>query len=334
MFANAVASLDIVAKFSHVWWLYGLSLSSAGAGAFLCYLQLRPFGERSLRDFLAFVFPKRVIFHRSARLDLWFLLLRRLTLPFIIAPFIFSSATLAAWIAGKLTLAFGPPVPMQPTFASAAGLTLSLLLLNDFGYFVSHYLQHRLPLLWEFHKVHHAAPVLIPPTAWRIHPIDEIGRGLWIALSSAVTGSIFLYLYPAGVAEVTVVGMDAYFISELLVCHSLRHSHLPLRFGYILESVFISPAMHQLHHSIDPRYYDKNFGFLFAVWDRLLGTLILPDADTAYELGLSDGEHLAYDSVWAFYTLPVVNLFRRYGAPIGRRRMAGPASAPNATTAE
>jgi sterol desaturase/sphingolipid hydroxylase (fatty acid hydroxylase superfamily) len=320
MFADAVASLSIVAKFSHVWWLYGLSLSSAGAGAFLYYRQLTPRGEGSFGNFLACVFPKRVIFHRSARLDLWFLLVRRLTLPFIIAPFIFSSATLAAWIAGKLTLAFGPPILMLPSVAAAAGLTLSLLVVTDLGYFVSHYLQHRIPLLWEFHKVHHAAPVLIPPTAWRIHPIDEIGRGFWIALSSAVTGSIFLYLYPAGVAEVTVAGIDAYFLAELLVCHSLRHSHLPLRFGRIVESVIISPAMHQLHHSTDARHCDKNFGFLFAVWDRLLGTLTLPDADTAYELGLSGGEHLAYDSVWAFYSLPFKNLFRRYFARAFRLR--------------
>lgn len=314
MIANTVASLNIITKFSQVWWLYGLSLLSAGIGAFLCYRQITARGEGSLGDFLAFVFPKRVIFHRSARLDLWFLLVRRLTRPFIIAPFIFSSATFAAWIASKLTLAFGPLTPMQPGFAAAAGLTLSLLVVSDFGFFVAHYLQHRVPLLWEFHKVHHAAPVLIPPTAWRTHPIDEIGRGFWVALSNAVLGSIFLYLFPAGVAEVTVAGMDAYFLSEILICNNLRHSHLPLRFGRILESVVISPAMHQLHHSTDQRHYAKNFGFLFTVWDRLLGTLILPDANTAYEFGLSEGEHLAYDSVWAFYSLPFTNLFRGYFA--------------------
>jgi sterol desaturase/sphingolipid hydroxylase (fatty acid hydroxylase superfamily) len=321
MIADAVASLNIVAKFSHVWWLYALSLSSTGAGAFLCYLQQRRRGERSIGDFLGFVFPKRVIFHRSARLDLWFLLVRRLTFPFIVAPFTLSSAIFAAWVAGELTLAFGPPMPMEPSFTAAAALTLSLLLGTDFGYFVCHYLQHRIPLLWEFHKVHHAAPVLIPPTVRRLHPIDDISRGLFITLSSGLIGSIFLYLYPTGgVAEVTVAGMDAYFISELLVCHHLRHSHLSLRFGDILESIFISPAMHQLHHSTDPRHYGKNFGFLFAFWDRLLGTLIRSDSKTTYEFGLSGDEHLAYDSVWAFYSLPFIGLFRRYFARWGHLR--------------
>jgi sterol desaturase/sphingolipid hydroxylase (fatty acid hydroxylase superfamily) len=312
MFANVIASLNIIAKFSHVWWLYGLSLSSTGAGALLCYFQRRPRGERSIGDFLGFVFPKRVILHRSARLDVYFVVLRRLASPFIVAPFVFSSATLAAWIARQYTLAFGPATPMQPSLAAAVELTLALLVVTDFGYFASHYLQHRISVLWEFHKLHHAAPVLVPPTVARLHPVDDIGRGLCVGLSGAITSSIFLYLYPSGVTEVTVAGMDAFFVAQLLNCHHLRHSHLSLQFGHILESLFISPAMHQIHHSTDPRHYGKNFGALFSIWDRLLGTLVLSDGETTYEFGLSGNEHDAYDSVWKFYSLPFTTLCRRH----------------------
>ena len=307
----AAYSGEIVARFSHVWWLYALSFISTAVGALLCYVQLRPHRLRSFRDLAGFVFPKRVLLHRSVRLDLWFLLVRRLTSPWIVAPFLLSSAAAAHWIAIQLTLLFGPPAPMTPSLAAAIGLTLLVLVASDFAIFISHFLQHRIPVLWEFHKVHHAAPVLIPATVLRIHPIDEIGRGLCISLCNAAVGSVFLYFYPAGVEEVAVVGLDAYFVLDLLIFNQLRHSHLPLRFGGLLESVFISPALHQLHHSVDPRHHGKNYGFTFAIWDRLLGTLVRPDNDTVYELGLSDGEHLAYDSVWAFYTLPFVRLCRR-----------------------
>jgi hypothetical protein len=91
----------------------------------------------------------------------------------------------------------------------------------------------------------------------------------------------------------------------------LRHSHLPLRFCAGLERMLVSPAMHQLHHSVDPRHHDKNFGLAFAIWDRLLGTLMLPDKELIGELGLSNGEGQVYNSVWTLYVLPFVKLFRR-----------------------
>jgi sterol desaturase/sphingolipid hydroxylase (fatty acid hydroxylase superfamily) len=247
-------------------------------GAF-CYRQERPRPERSVPDFLAYVFPKRVMFHPSARLDLYFVVVRWLTRPVLIAPFLFSSAVLGHWIAGELARVFGPSGSMPPPLASRILLTVAVVVSSDLGIFCAHYLQHRVPALWEFHKVHHAAEVLIPPTVLRIHPVDDIGRSLSIGLCIAVASSFFLYLYPAGIAEVGVAGVKAYLVLELLIFSQLRHSHLPLRFGAGLERVLVSPAMHQLHHSIEPRHHDRNFGLAFAIWDRLLGTLMLPDTE-------------------------------------------------------
>jgi sterol desaturase/sphingolipid hydroxylase (fatty acid hydroxylase superfamily) len=314
MLSDMVATIPaaLATKVAQVWYVYALMVVSMGVGACICYLQQRSRGERSILDFLAFVFPKRVMFHPSARLDLWFVLVRWLTRPILITPFLFSSATLGHWIADELTSAIGPlGSTVPPPFASRVLLTIAVLVSSDLGIFCAHCLQHRVPVLWEFHKVHHTAEVLIPPTVLRIHPVDEIGRFLWIALCNAVAGSVFLYVYPAGIAEVAIAGIDAYVVLDVLMFNQLRHSHLPLRFGTRLERVLVSPAMHQLHHSVDPRHYDKNFGFTLAIWDRLLGTLMLPDNEPIRELGLSNGEGLAYNSLWALYALPFVKLFRR-----------------------
>ena len=250
------------------------------------------------------------------------MLFRSLIEPFAVAPFVFTAAALGAWIAGHLTAAFGPPMPMTPSVAPGVVLALLLLIANDFAYFLAHYLEHRIPLLWEFHKVHHSAPVLIPPTALRLHPVDEIGQKLFVALSTAAVSGAFLYLYPVGVTEVTVAGLNAYFLSRLLIFYKLRHSHLPLRFSPLLEAMVISPAMHQLHHSNNPRHYDRNFGLQFAIWDRMFGTLMLSDAEPISELGLSNGEHLAYNGLLALYCLPFVKVFRRYAASAMGRAVA------------
>ena len=328
MFWQMISTLAVAvgARIARVWYLYALMVLSTAIGAFLCYLQQRPPRQRSLRDFLAFVFPRPVMTHPSVRLDLWFVVIRWLTRPILIAPFLFSSALLAHWCAAEATRFFGHVgAAAEPRFAARVLMTIAVLVSSDLGIFCAHYLQHRVPVLWEFHKVHHAAEVLTPPTVLRNHPVDEIARFLWIGLCNALVGSVFLYLYPAGIAEVTIAGIEAYLVLDLLIFNQLRHSHLPLRFGAVLEGVLISPAMHQLHHSVDPRHYDKNFGFTFAIWDRLLGTLMLPGQEPLGALGLGNGESQAYDSVWALYTLPFVKLARR------RRSMAGPAG-PVAST--
>ena len=53
-------------------------------------------------------------------------------------------------------------------------VTIRLLLLLDIGHYISHYIQHKVPFFWEFHKVHHAAEVLTPVTAFRAHPVESI----------------------------------------------------------------------------------------------------------------------------------------------------------------
>ena len=54
----------------------------------------------------------------------------------------------------------------------------------------------------------------------------------------------------------------------------------------------------------------------------MFGTLMLPDAEPISEIGLSNGEHLAYNGVWALYALPFVKVFRRYAAPSTERTVA------------
>ena len=69
-------------------------------------------------------------------------------------------------------LAFGP--------LAAAALLAALFVARDFGVFAAHALQHRVPLLWAFHKVHHTTTALTPLSALRAHPVDDVfgARGL------------------------------------------------------------------------------------------------------------------------------------------------------------
>ena len=54
---------------------------------------------------------------------------------------------------------------------------------------------------------------------------------------------------------------------------NLRHSHVGIQYWKWVEYIFISPAQHQLHHSIAKEHHDKNFGAALAIWDWLFGSL-------------------------------------------------------------
>ena len=66
---------------------------------------------------------------------------------------------------------------------------------------------------------------------------------------------------------------------------------------------------HQLHHSTDPRHYDKNFGLLFSFWDRLFGTLCVPRPDEDFKFGLIERNVRNYQSLAGLYILPLKRMW-------------------------
>ena len=60
-----------------------------------------------------------------------------------------------------------------------------------------------------------------------------------------------------------------------IIFENIRHSHVYLCFPTWVEKwLFLSPAQHQQHHSLNPEHHNKNFGTWLSVWDRLYGTFI------------------------------------------------------------
>jgi sterol desaturase/sphingolipid hydroxylase (fatty acid hydroxylase superfamily) len=299
---------------------YGMAALLAAVGAVVCYRQSRPAATRSLADFIAFALPPDILFHRSARLDLWFMLVRWLARPLFAAPFAFSAVTAGAWLAGRPALASdaSPPTPLMP--AAAVALVVALIVASDFARFFAHYLAHRVPALWTFHKVHHSAEVLIPPTALRLHPVDELCLFLALAAANTLVFAAFFSFVRIDVATAARLSLDAYLVLYALSVYPLRHSHLPLRFGATIERALMSPAMHQLHHSSEARHHGKNLGLAFSLWDRLFGTFAAPEPETPGPLGLGPSECGAYRTVWALYTTPLLELAQPSSA--ARRRLA------------
>jgi sterol desaturase/sphingolipid hydroxylase (fatty acid hydroxylase superfamily) len=137
------------------------------------------------------------------------------------------------------------------------------ILVADFGFYLHHRLFHAVPALWRFHAVHHSITELDWLAAHRVHPVDQ--------LASAALSTIPLYVLGFS-AEALAAHAFLYFLHSHLV-----HSNTRLGFGP-LDRLIASPRFHHWHHANAPDAHDRNFGGQLLVWDRLFGTLHLPDA--------------------------------------------------------
>src|SRR5262249_15764342 len=138
--------------------------------------------------------------------------------------------------------------------ASRLIATIVLFLAYELGYWTDHYLKHRIPLLWEFHKVHHTAEVLSPTTNYRMHPIDTVVFYNVEAVIFGVAVGALNYLFGKPVAVFAVDGTNVILLVFIFVTVHLQHSHVWIAATGRLGRVLLSPAHHQLHHSTDPKH--------------------------------------------------------------------------------
>jgi sterol desaturase/sphingolipid hydroxylase (fatty acid hydroxylase superfamily) len=155
-------------------------------------------------------------------------------------------------------------------------MTLALFLAFEFGYWIDHYLSHNVPFLWEFHKVHHTAEVLTPLTDFRVHPVDTLLFNNILGLTMGVTGGVVTFLIGREVQPYMLAGSNVLTLVFAYGLMHLQHSHVWIAFTGVWGRLLLSPAHHQIHHSTDPRHFNRNLGSFIAIFDVLFGTLCIP----------------------------------------------------------
>ncbi len=306
---------------NRIYWLY---LLTSAAVAFCVYLTVRRAGnsknlkvaEAAQGSFLQFLFPKSVWSNPSAWLDVRYAIFHKTVSGFLIAGLSTIGLTLGYRIAiGGATLSSAVEQGALVTvsgFAIAIGFMVLMMILGDLIAWALHYLQHKVPLLWQFHKVHHSAEVMHPISNFREHPVDNIlyasvitfGFGLFYGAAVRVFG--FVPSMPA------LFGVPALMFAFNIAGYNLRHSHVWLRWPGVWSKVFPSPAHHHVHHSCHPDHIDRNFAFMFPFWDVLFGTYTMPDDDRDVQFGVPEEQGRDLDSVLNLYLVPFRDAFRLF----------------------
>jgi sterol desaturase/sphingolipid hydroxylase (fatty acid hydroxylase superfamily) len=241
-----------------------------------------------LKLLLRALFPKHVVFSKSSLADVGYFYFNVFLFGIMFGWALLSYDALSRTITGFLTSAFGamPPAPL-PGFAARAIITVMLFLAYELGYWVNHYLSHRIPFLWEFHKVHHSATALTPLTNFRVHPVYMCIFVNILAISMGLASGIGDYLLGEPATQYGLSETNIILVFFIYLYVHLQHSQVWIAFTGWLGHLFMSPAHHQVHHSRNPVHFNKNLGSCLALWDWMFGTLHVPTAEReAFEFGV------------------------------------------------
>lgn len=139
-------------------------------------------------------------------------------------------------------------------------ILISVVMLDFFGGWLVHYVQHKTYPLWRFHIVHHADNNVDVTTGLRHHPIESVLRGLFFFIAIFISGAP---IYAVMIFQTLAVLFTAFTHANI---------RLPFWLDNALSWVLVSPNMHKVHHHWKQPYTDSNYGLIFSVWDRLFGT--------------------------------------------------------------
>jgi sterol desaturase/sphingolipid hydroxylase (fatty acid hydroxylase superfamily) len=208
-----------------------------------------------------------------------------------------------------------PPLAGKSSAWAPFAFAAALFVVDDFVRFFTHYCEHRVPALWELHKVHHSAEVLNFMTAERHHPLSLLVFQSLASLGVVAVNAGFILLVPGHISAAALLGGNAFWVATNLIGGVLRHSPVWISFGPRVERWLISPAQHQIHHSHAPEHFDRNFGGSLAVWDRMFGTLYLTTAERErIRYGLGE-ETQNYSSLGSLYLRPLSAIMRLFRKP-------------------
>ena len=138
-------------------------------------------------------------------------------------------------------------------------VVLAILIL-DLAIWAQHLVTHKVPILWRFHRVHHADRDFDVTTALRFHPVE--------ILASMLLKIGLVYLL--GPAALAVLLFEIILNGTAMFNHS--NLRLPLWLDRAVRLILVTPDMHRVHHSIHRHEHDSNYGFALSVWDRIFRT--------------------------------------------------------------
>lgn len=174
----------------------------------------------------------------------------------------------------------------------AWGHAVGAILLMDAWMYIWHVMNHKIPLFWRFHRVHHADPSMDVTTASRFHTGEIIFSSALRIGVIVITG---LYLWELLLYETVMFAVVQFHHADIA---------LPEKLDKALRVVIVTPAMHKVHHSRWQPETDSNYSSLFSFWDRMWQTFRLHNPLKSLRIGLDEFDSVEDQKVKGLFSMP------------------------------
>lgn len=179
-------------------------------------------------------------------------------------------------------------------------LIVGLMVLDLVAAYSSHWVEHHVKWLWQFHIIHHSDMEIDASSGNRHHPGESVYRFIFTLLAIIISGAPFWLIMLYQVCSIIFAQFTHWNIQ------------LPKKLNQIISLVLVTPNMHHVHHHYRQPYSDTNYGNIFSLWDRLFGTFQYVDNEKLI-YGLDTyPEPNDVNNIMTLLKIP----FQRYRAPI------------------
>ena len=143
-----------------------------------------------------------------------------------------------------------------------ASILISALALDLFGGWMAHMIEHKVPLFWRMHIIHHSDNNVDVTSGLRHHPLESVWRGVFFLIGMLICGAP---IYAVMIYQTVLT---------IFVGFTHANISLPKTVDKVISFLMVSPNMHKVHHHWKQPYTDSNYGAVFSIWDRLFGTFL------------------------------------------------------------
>ena len=268
--------------------------------------------KTKIKESLFKILDKKIFMSKSAQAD-YILFILNIIILMILSPLLISQLAIAHFVFEYLhSQSILVPLDLDTNYVWVIPFffTLCYFTFDDFTKYITHALMHKVPVFWEIHKTHHSARTLTPLTIFRTHPIEGIIFVVRSAFTQGIVIATFYYVYGDNITFLTILGANLFSFWFHLFGSNLRHSHIRINYWSWLEKILISPAQHQIHHSIKKEHHNKNFGVAFAFWDYMFGSLYISKSNEDVQFGISDTKHKYENNIIYLYLSPFIGIYK------------------------
>ncbi len=255
------------------------------SAAFIAVIWLRAVQKKPLTTIVSGFFNSKIWFSKSAIGDYKLMVLNQFFIK-LLAPILLGQLALTLFVFENMHLLFSRPSESIPVWMVMIIFTTTLFVVDDFSRYLVHRLMHRVPILWRFHKAHHSATNLTPLTVLRTHPIEAVLFSFRALVVHSLCLGVCFFFFSGSVSLIEIFGASLFVVVFHALGSNLRHSHVSISYWNWLEKILVSPAQHQLHHSINSKHFDCNFGAILSIWDTIRGSCLTSNKDQQIEFGV------------------------------------------------